>query len=170
MKIAIHGPMCSGKTTISNIIKECDNGYKTYSFGRKVKEIATDLFKMEGKHRSLLIKVADKMREIDEDIWAKYVIAEIEKDKNEKCIIDDLRFQNESKYLEGWKIISLTTPKQVRVERIKALYKENYEDHLKNMDHLSETDKLQLPKDTIYIDTSINFEELQKKISDIIRI
>ena len=39
MKIAIHGPMCSGKTTISNIIKEIDPEYKTYSFGLKVKDI-----------------------------------------------------------------------------------------------------------------------------------
>ena len=30
--------MCSGKTTISNIIKEFDYSYKTYSFGLKVKD------------------------------------------------------------------------------------------------------------------------------------
>ena len=93
MKIAIHGPMCSGKTTISNIIKEFDNSYKTYSFGLKVKDIAIDLFNMEGKNRSLLINVASKMREIDPDVWAKYVINKIENEKNINCIIDDLRFK-----------------------------------------------------------------------------
>ena len=56
MKFAIHGPMCSGKTTISNIIKKKDSEYKTYSFGGKVKDIASDLFKMEGKFRKTTIK------------------------------------------------------------------------------------------------------------------
>lgn len=169
MKIAIHGPMCSGKTTISNIIKEFDNSYKTYSFGLKVKDIAIDLFNMEGKNRSLLINVASKMREIDPDIWAKYVINQIENEKNNNCIIDDLRFQNEADYLDDdWLIISLTTPKEVRIERIKEVYKENYEDHIKNMNHISETDKLSLPENTIYIDTSIEYDKLKSNIKEII--
>ena len=169
MKIAIHGPMCSGKTTISNIIKEFDNSYKTYSFGLKVKDIAIDLFNMEGKNRSLLINVASKMREIDPDVWAKYVINQIENEKNNNCIIDDLRFQNEADYLDDdWLIISLTTPKEVRIERIKEVYKENYEDHIKNMNHISETDKLSLPENTIYIDTSIEYDKLKSKIKGII--
>lgn len=169
MKIAIHGPMCSGKTTISNIIKDFDNSYKTYSFGLKVKEVAKDLFDMKGKDRSLLISVASKMREIDPDVWAKYVINQIKNENNKNCIIDDLRFQNEADYLKNdWLMISLTTPKQVRIERIKEIYKENYEDHIKNMEHISETDKIELPENTIYIDTSINYEELKEKVKEII--
>lgn len=144
MKIAIHGPMCSGKTTISDIIKEYDREYKTYSFGGKVKDIARDLFKMEGKDRSLLIGVASKMREIDPDVWAKYVIDQIKEEQRDKCIIDDLRFQNEANYLSDWKFISLTTPKDVRIERIKKLYPDNYVDHIKNMGHVSETDSIKL--------------------------
>lgn len=169
MKIAIHGPMCSGKTTISNIIKEYDNSYKTYSFGLKVKDIAKDLFDMKGKNRSLLINVATKMREIDPDIWAKYVIKQINEDDNNNCIIDDLRFQNEAEYLkDGWLMISLTTPKDVRIKRIKNIYKENYEDHIKNMNHTSETGQIILPEDTIYIDTSIEYGKLKEIIRKII--
>lgn len=169
MKIAIHGPMCSGKTTISDIIKEYDNSYKKYSFGLKVKDIAKDLFDMKGKDRSLLINVATKMREIDPDIWAKYVVKQIKEDNNNNCIIDDLRFQNEADYLKNdWLIISLTTPKEVRIKRIKEIYKENYQDHIKNMGHISETDKIELPENTIYIDTSINYDELKEKVRGII--
>ena len=63
---------------------------------------------------------------------AKYVINKIENEKNINCIIDDLRFSNEADYLDDdWLIISLTTPKEVRIERIKEVYKENYEDHIK---------------------------------------
>ena len=164
MKFAIHGPMCSGKTTISDIIKKHNKNYKTYSFGGKVKDIARDLFKMEGKDRSLLINVASKMREIDPDVWAKYVISEIEKDKKQDCIIDDLRFQNEADYLEDWTFISLITPKGVRIKRITELYPDNYEDHIKNMEHVSETGELVFPGNVVHIDTSIPFESLEQVI------
>ncbi len=167
MKFAIHGPMCSGKTTISEIIKGHDSEYKTYSFGGKVKDIARDLFKMEGKDRSLLISVASKMREIDPDVWAKYVVSDIERENKQKCIIDDLRFQNEADYLKDWTFISLTTPKGVRIERIKKLYPNNYEDHIKNMNHISETDSINLPENTIYIDTSIPYTDLKKIVIDL---
>ena len=168
MKFAIHGPMCSGKTTISDIIKKHNSDYKTYSFGGKVKDIARDLFKMEGKDRSLLINVASKLREIDPDIWAKYVIDEIEHDKKKNCIIDDLRFQNEADYLKDWTFISLITPRDVRIKRITELYPHNFKDHIKNMDHVSETGQLSLPGNVVYIDTSIPFDELEKKIINLI--
>tara|TARA_B100000700_G_scaffold235466_1_gene261159 strand:- start:678 stop:1190 length:513 start_codon:yes stop_codon:yes gene_type:complete len=169
MKIAIHGPMCSGKTTVSNIIKKYDPEYKTYSFGGKVKDIGRDLFNMQGKDRSLLIDIASKMREIDNNIWAKYVIKQIKLENNDKCIIDDLRFQNEADYLDGWRFISLTTPKDVRIQRIRNLYKEDYNDHIKNMDHISETGKIKLPENTVYIDGSIKYSELEDKIKDVLK-
>ena len=50
MKIAIYGPMCSGKTTVANIIKNENNKYKIYSFGGRIKELAIELFNMEKKH------------------------------------------------------------------------------------------------------------------------
>jgi len=168
MKFAIHGPMCSGKTTISDIIKKHNSDYKTYSFGGKVKDISRDLFNMEGKDRTLLINVASKMREIDPDVWAKYVINEIKNDDKSNCIIDDLRFQNEADYLKDWTFISLITPKDVRIRRITQLYPENYKDHIQNMEHVSETGNLNLPGNIVYIDTSIPFEELERKIINLI--
>ena len=162
MKIAIYGPMCSGKTTVANILQETDKRYSIYSFGQKIKDIAKELFQMEGKDRSLLINIADKMREIDEDVWAKYIIRQT--DKNDYCIIVDLRFQNELKYLTDWKIICLTTPKEARIQRLKKLYPDNFKDHIKNMDHISENDTLELPVDTIYINTDINMKELKEDL------
>ncbi len=159
MKIAIYGPMCSGKTTVATIIQELDNEYLIYSFGQKIKDIAKDLFQMQGKDRSLLITIADKMRDIDEDVWAKYIIQQTNGEK--KCIIDDLRFQNELNYLDEWKIISLTTPLEERLKRIKKLYPDNYKDHIKNMQHISENDRLNLPKDTLFIDTTMPIQDLK---------
>ena len=159
MKVAIYGPMCSGKTTVATILKEYDQRYSIYSFGQKIKELAIELFQMEGKDRSLLIQIADQMREIDEDVWAKYVVEQTK--GNKYCLIDDLRFQNELNYLDGWKIICLTTPEEERIRRIKELYPENHTDHIKNMKHISENDKLNLPKDTIYLDTNQSMEKLK---------
>lgn len=167
MKIAIYGPMCSGKSTVASIIKELNPEYEIYSFGQKIKDIATELFNMEGKNRSLLINIADKMRDIDEDVWVKYIMKQI--NDNEYCIIDDLRFQNELNYLSEWKIICLTTPLNIRLERIKEIYPNNYEDHIKNMQHKSETDILKLPEDTYYIDTSIPYDKLKNQIFDILK-
>ena len=160
MKIAIYGSMCSGKSTIASIINEYDSRYKIYSFGQRIKDLAIELFDMEGKNRSLLITIADQMREIDKDVWVKYIMKQV-KDKD-NCIIDDLRFQNELNYLEGWKIICLTTPLNVRVDRIKELYPDSYEDHIKNMSHLSETDTLKLPKETLYLSSDIPIPILKR--------
>jgi cytidylate kinase len=165
MKIAIYGPMCSGKSTIASIIKENNSDYEIFSFGQKIKDLAKELFNMKHKDRSLLITIADKMRDIDPDVWANFIIKQTE--SKQYCIIDDLRFQNELNYLNDWKIIALTTPKEVRIERIKQLYPNDYQDHIKNMNHLSETDTLNLPENTIYIDTSIPFDELKSKISSL---
>ena len=58
----------------------------------------------------------------------------------------------------------------VDIDRIKSLYKENYKDHIKNMNHISENDSPQLPKErTHYIDTSIDYELLKKKIINILQ-
>ena len=146
MKIAISGPMGSGKTTIANLIKETNNEYQIYSFGQKIKDIAYELFNMNKnfKDRSLLINIADKMREIDPDVWAKYIINQT--NSYNHCIIDDLRFQNELDLLENnsddWIYFVLKMDEKTRLERLKKLYPDNYEDHVKNMSHLSERGNL----------------------------
>ena len=162
MKIAISGPMCSGKTTVAKIITEINSEYEIFSFGGKIKEIASELFDMKNKDRSLLINIASKMREINEDVWVKYIIDKT-KDK-QLCVVDDLRFQNELNYLSDWKIICLVTPENERIKRIKSLYKDDYTDHIKNMKHISEAGNLSFPTNTEYLDTTMTIEELKEKI------
>ena len=152
MKIAIQGPMCSGKTTLANMIMNIDKRYTKFSFGQPIKDLATELFNMKGKDRSLLISIADKMREIDQDVWVNYTLKKTQ--HNNHCIVDDLRFQNEVDKMKGWTIISLQTPIEERIKRIKRIYPTNYEDHISNMNHLSEKAHLNLPENTIYIDTT----------------
>jgi len=152
MKIAIHGPMCSGKTTIANMIIRMDSRYQRYSYGQKIKDIASELFGMDYKDRTLLITIADAMKKINPNVWINYVKKQT--DKRDHCVIDDLRFQNELDSLTGWKIICLKVPLEERIKRIKQLYPQDYDNHIQNMNHNSETGQLNLPEDTIYIDTT----------------
>jgi len=169
MKIAISGPMGSGKSTIANMIKSGNDKYIIYSFGGKIKEIAYNLFNMNKniKDRSLLINIADKMREIDQDIWAKNIVKQI--GDNPYCIIDDLRFQNELDILEkddDWIYIVLQIDGQKRLDRLKSLYANNYHDHIKNMTHLSEQGNLRFKnkKKTLYIDSGDSLDNIKYNI------
>lgn len=166
MKIAICGKMCSGKSTIANMLKEYDDRFKIFSFGNKIKVLANELFDMDlkNKDRSLMIAIGSKMREIKSDVWVNYIIKET-KDE-EFCIIDDLRFQNELDILEqnGWKIISLNISEELQTDRIKCLYKNNYDDHLKNRSHLSEENCLIFKDKPLIIDSSLNLDNIKETI------
>ena len=144
MKIAIYGPMCSGKSTIASIIQENNSDYEIFSFGQKIKDLAKELFNMKHKDRSLLINIADKMRDIDPDVWINYLIRQTK--DHSHCIVDDLRYQNEYEALSkaGFKIIQLTIDPKTQEERIKKVYPKNYQDHLNNRDHLSERNGYEL--------------------------
>mgnify|MGYP006093460971 CR=1 FL=1 len=166
MKIAITGKMCSGKSSLAKKIQESDPRYQIFSYGKKVKEVASDLFQMNPliKDRSLLVNIATKMREIDPDIWSKYVMNQTK--GREFCIIDDLRFQNELDGLiqEKWIIIQLIIPEDIQNQRIKQLYPDTYQDHIKNKTHLSEKNELKYPTGfpQLTIDTSeISIEEIK---------
>ena len=170
MKIAISGPMGSGKTTIANLIINSNPEYKKFSFGQKIKDIAYELFNMDKnvKNRSLLINIADKMREIDPDVWAKYIINQT--NSCNYCIIDDLRFQNELDLLENnsddWLYFILQIDENTRLNRLKKLYPNNYDDHVKNMTHLSELGNLNFKnkRKILYINSSDSLEEINYNI------
>ena len=68
----------------------------------------------------------------------------------------------ELNHLTDWKIICLITPEEVRIRRLKEIYPDNYEDHIKNMMHKSETDTLNLPSNTVYIDTNMEYDKLKE--------
>ncbi len=163
MKIAIHGPMCSGKSTIANMILRIDKRYQIFSFGQKIKDIASELFDMKHKDRTLLIEIGSLMKQINPNVWINYILKQTKRRKH--CVIDDLRFQNELDALTSdWKIICLKTPLKDRIERIKKLYPDDFNNHIKNMDHESETGNLKLPPDTIYIDTSLPIKMIEQQL------
>jgi len=165
MKIAITGKMCSGKTTLSNYLCQIEPRFQVFSFGKKVKQVASDLFGMDPliKDRSLLTSLGQKMREIDPDVWINYVIKQTE--GIDYCLIDDLRYQNEYLALakNGWKIIQLTMSDDLQEKRIREIYPLNYEDHLKNRTHLSERNEFQWLNDgpDLIVDSSLGHDEIK---------
>ena len=141
MKLAIHGKMCSGKTTKSNFIinylsQKKNIKLKKIAFADKVYNIAYDLFGMEEKDRALLQAIGTKMREIDDDIWIKYLL----KNNKNNVIVDDARYENELKALKsnGFIIIKLDIDKDIQLKRLKKLYPNTYQIHINNMNHESE--------------------------------
>tara|TARA_Y100001938_G_C7984706_1_gene376290 strand:+ start:307 stop:810 length:504 start_codon:yes stop_codon:yes gene_type:complete len=158
--------MCSGKTTLANMIMEKYPNYKKYSFGQKVKDVAVDLFDMKGKDRSLLVKIGGYMRDINPDVWVDYLMKQIM--NVDDCIIDDIRYQNEvdACIKNGFTFIKLSIPKDIQIERIKRVYPDNYEDHIENINHNSETNELIIDK-CIEIDTS---KILKEKLNNIVLV
>jgi dephospho-CoA kinase len=143
MKLAVTGKMCSGKTTLCNYLCSVEPRFQIFSFGKKVKEVGTDLFGMDPltKDRPLLTSLGQKMREIDSEVWINYVINQCQ--GNEFCLIDDLRYQNEYEALikNGFKIIQLNISDELQEKRIREVYPDNFEDHLSARTHLSEQNK-----------------------------
>ena len=167
MKIAIIGKMCSGKSTIAKIIMDYDSSYQTFSFGGAVKKYAKEIFNMQGKDRSLLINFANKMREIDKDVWVRPVIEDSSLFDN--CIVDDVRYQNEVNALihDGWKIIQLQVSPDIQKRRIMKTYPDNYQEHLNKVNHLSEQNLFLFPDGYPQLNLITDDEHNKQNIHDV---
>jgi dephospho-CoA kinase len=173
MKLAVTGKMCSGKTTLCNYLCSVEPRFQIFSFGKKVKEVATDLFGMDPltKDRPLLTSLGQKMREIDSEVWINYVI-EQNKDKD-FCLVDDLRYQNEYEALikNGFKIIQLNISDELQGKRIREIYPDNFEYHLSARTHLSEQNTFQWLNEGhphLSIDSSTDPDEIRNTIKKFI--
>lgn len=171
MKIAISGPMCSGKSTMAKLICSLNDNYKIYSFGQKIKDLAKELFDMgDIKDRSLLINIANSMKNINQNVWINYILKQCSDKEN--CIIDDLRFENELNVLKNsdeWYFIVLHVPREERIKRIKELYPQNFEDHIKNMNDISEKGLIDFPLGrTLYINWGDGEENILESIKNLL--
>ena len=78
-RVAIIGKLGSGKTTFADSLSKY--GYVKMSFAKKLKDIVIELFpesdKSGDKNRHLLQSLAEKIKEIDENVWVNYIIKSI---------------------------------------------------------------------------------------------
>ena len=155
MRIGITGKMCSGKTYVSNYLSQTYNLSK-FSFASKVKNLASELFDMKGKDRKLIQTLADKIKDIDKDVWVKCTLKQI--GNKENVVIDDLRFENELKYLRenDFIIIRLNVNGDDQALRLSRKYPESYMSHLERKSHNSERDIDNLSVDyEVYSDSNV---------------
>jgi dephospho-CoA kinase len=153
VKIALSGKMGSGKTTFANwAMKERKTeyaGYKILKFARGVYEIANQYYGMPKnvKDRDLLVAIGEGMRAIKDHngvagaCFVNKLLDDVKKAEGCNIIVDDLRFPNEAEALkkEGFKLIRLEVPEDVRVERLKKTYPKDWKKHLAKADNSTET-------------------------------
>ena len=140
MKVAFIGKICSGKTwCVDYLNKKSGGAFYITRFAKMVKKIAHELFFMKGKDRHLLQQIGTKMREINPDVYANYVINECR--GREYCLLDDARYVNEIDALkkDGWILIKLDISRKLQRKRILKCYPDTYEEHLTRLSHDSET-------------------------------
>jgi len=128
--VAFIGKFSSGKTYFSDVLKQKleEKGIKAYrvSIAQKIKDLAKDLFDMQTKDRRLLQLLGAKMREVDQDVWIKYLILNVKRNSLQPFIIDDVRFVNEYNLIKqsfsNFKVFKLATDEEQRMNMYENLY------------------------------------------------
>ncbi|MFX0185168.1 MAG: AAA family ATPase [Candidatus Hodarchaeota archaeon] len=166
--IGITGFMGSGKTTAAQYLADKYN-FERMQISGKMREIAQEL---ELKPtRKFLQSIGKFMREIDDDVWIRYLVKQIEKNKSQSIVIDDIRRKNEINYLKplGFKFIRILSPSLKRKERIESRdsQKISKEDWEKWSDHLTENQVTELKVDYI-LENNGTIQSLMKKMDEII--
>ncbi len=155
VKIAICGPMASGKTWLAH--KLCEElGLSKISLAAQVKVVARDLFFMDPEHkdRILLQEIGKKMRDIRPSVWVDYMLNS--ENAQDNCVCDDVRFVNEARKLseEGFLIIMLDIDEELQKSRLMRAYPDNWEIHWNARSDSSETELLSKEMQE-YIDKTI---------------
>ena len=155
VKIAICGPMASGKTWLAH--KLCEElGLSKISLAAQVKVVARDLFFMDPEHkdRILLQEIGKKMRDIRPSVWVDYMLNS--ENAQDNCVCDDVRFVNEARKLskEGFLIIMLDIDEELQKSRLMRAYPDNWEIHWNARSDSSETELLSKEMQK-YIDKTI---------------
>lgn len=122
--VFLTGKQRSGKDTVADMLVE-HFGFHKVSLADKVKEVARDLFKMEGKDRGLLIKIGTGMRAIDEDVWVNYLLQS--HGPNKPWVIPDVRFLNEFNKFKEMGGVAVAVDADVEVRSKREGYDPEYE-------------------------------------------
>ena len=158
--IALAGPMCSGKTYVSEWLQRRYGQlqFQRIGFGDEVKRFVQLLWNPSKKDRKLLVEFATSMRAIDEDIWVNRMLQKIDHSNHQHWICDDLRQHNELSALQkrGWLLVRICVPEDVRRARLQTNYPDDYQSHLAYSQHSTENEMDETREDVFActIDTS----------------
>ena len=146
IKICVGGKICTGKSSFCHKLMQRlkdrynlkDEECSILPMSSFLKYIATTGFGMDPnkKDRTLLQKIADSMRSIDEDVFANVVVNQ---SKNYKLALnDDTRYVNDARKFvnNGWILVKLVVDEDIRMKRLMKLYPNT---KISEMQHSSET-------------------------------
>lgn len=146
--VAIVGKMCTGKSTLSDCLREradrCE--FARLSFATRIKQLAVELFDMPPgtKDRDLLCYIGRVMRERDRTVWIRALLKMV-KNYNEagvSVVVDDCRFKAELVALRaaGFRVVQCKCSEATQLERLKAVYPRDWPAHVLKRDSPSECD------------------------------
>ncbi len=174
--IAISGKMCSGKTTLLNLLQSHDSDIQRVSLADPVKEVASKYFLMpsQQKDRWLLQQIGQRFRSIRPSVWVDllHMKSDIFKANGFIPVCDDVRFPNEldSMRSKGWILIRLKIPEEVQQERIKRTYGKEWESHWKNRFEESETSLDHIDDSRFdYVCENLEYEDLESLAHEIFK-
>ena len=151
-RIAICGVMASGKTYLADALHE-ELGYTKFSLATGVKDLARDVFLMEGKDRKLLQQIGMKMRQINADVWINLLMRKVVNAQNDlkamfgshldmRVVVDDCRFVNEVRAFKeaGYTLIRIHIDDDLQIKRLKKTYGKEADQHINNRKDDSEAE------------------------------
>jgi len=120
---------------------------------------------MEVKDRGLLIQIGEKLREIDEFVWVKYTLKQIQHSEN--VVIGDMRkgIEYDALIKENFYPIRICCPRDVAVQR---LYARDGVCDVDLLDSQTEIETREIPMVEIYNNRSV--ENLYNQIDKLILI
>lgn len=130
MKVVLFGKMRSGKDTVGEMLIN-DYGFQRFAFGDGIGEIITKYFPTafdEGKPRHHYQFIGQQLRQLDKDVWIKYLLNTVEEAENKTdsdefhVVVCDGRQENEAERMRenGYVVIKVEADEDIRLARIKA--------------------------------------------------
>ena len=184
MKIALFGKIRSGKDTVGNILIE-KYKFNRFAFGDGIGKIIEKYFPEAwetGKPRKHYQHIGQELRVLNPDVWINYLVRTVEGASAKhiesyhskgvlapvfNVVITDGRQVNEAEKLreQGYLIIKVECPEQLRVERMKNLG-DNFQPEQLYHDTELQVDRIEAD---VTIENSGTLEELEEKVSRIVK-
>ncbi len=167
MRVAICGPMASGKSCLAEQLIG-QHGFSKVSLARGVKLMGdrileslidsglVDAEQRQVKQRRMLQAIGAVGREIDPMMWINDTIRCAE--AHQHVVVDDLRFVNEAIALAdgGFIIIRLNFPDdETQKKRLMTAYPEDWERHWNARNDISETEILAIPEELVDLEMTV---------------
>lgn len=136
--VALFGKFCAGKTTLAESLVEL--GYTRVSMAANMKNIVKDVYgsldkgnlvavtRRDGRVEAITIRevlqgLGESVKSVDRDLWLKWFLKDTQF-LPKPLVMDDARLLFEADALreDGWTLVKVDTPEEVRIDRYMRLY------------------------------------------------